>query len=183
MLSCSVALPGLYPFVAQYQGLDAPGYIRPGLRPLERVSITAKTSRWLQKRDTFQEEDTLKKRPVSLLRQSPATQKSATIMADSDPGTPEEHRAELDSVPGLTIREWMALVISCTAPWVLHFAVGWWAALLAIPCSFLLYDFVFRREGICMGIPFMLPLASSMVLLLMEVAIFLRWILRTPDIQ
>ena len=71
---------------------------------------------------------------------------------------------------------WSLIAFGVVAPWLLHFAVAWWAAWLAIVVFVVLYDRLFVPEGsICMGIPFMLPLGATMMLLLVQATQLLKW--------
>lgn len=73
---------------------------------------------------------------------------------------------------------WCVIGLCTLGPWILHFGVAWWAALAAIPCAFLLYDRLFVPRGsICMGIPFLIPLASALGLSAFEILLLAKWIL------
>ena len=62
-------------------------------------------------------------------------------------------------------------------PWILHTTVGWWAGLLSIPVLFYIYEILFVPRGsMCMGIPFMGPLCSALMLLVLDSLLLLRWI-------
>ena len=64
-------------------------------------------------------------------------------------------------------------------PWLLHFTVGWWAGLLAIPVLFWIYDLLFVPRGsICMGIPFVVPLSSALALVVLDSLLLLRWLIQ-----
>lgn len=71
---------------------------------------------------------------------------------------------------------WLLIALGVAAPWFLHFTVAWWAAFLAMLAFMVVYNWFFVPEGsICMGIPFMLPFATSLVLLLLQSVLLLRW--------
>lgn len=71
-----------------------------------------------------------------------------------------------------------AVVGACTvAPWVAHFVVGWWSGPLVWFALVALYDKLFVPKGsICMGIPFMFPLGSFVLLLLFNLINLLGWL-------
>ena len=65
-------------------------------------------------------------------------------------------------------------------PWVLHFAVGWWAGLLAIPVFFWLYQLLLAPRGsICTGIPFVVPLGSALALVTVDSLLLLRRLIQS----
>jgi hypothetical protein len=72
------------------------------------------------------------------------------------------------------------VLLACTiVPWILHWAVGWWAGLLSIPLLFGLYDYLFVPKGsLCTGLTFGVPLGSAMALLLLDGGALFVWILR-----
>ncbi|MCH8147743.1 MAG: hypothetical protein IH987_07075 [Planctomycetes bacterium] len=72
---------------------------------------------------------------------------------------------------------WFVVVCCTVIPWVLHFFVGWWVALLSIPFLFCAYDRLFVPPGaLCMGIPFMIPLSSALALVTFQMAQLAKWI-------
>src|SRR5262245_40323045 len=72
---------------------------------------------------------------------------------------------------------WIGVTTCAVTPWVLQIAIGWWAGLLSIPLLFILYDFLFApRGGVCMGVPFMIPLGRSFALVAVNTAVFLKWV-------
>ncbi|PHS04401.1 MAG: hypothetical protein COA78_16665 [Blastopirellula sp.] len=76
-----------------------------------------------------------------------------------------------------SIYHWLYIGLSTVLPWVLYFYVGWWAALIAIPCGLVLYDYLYVPPGsLCLGMPFMIPLSSSMALIVFEVVAFAKWL-------
>ncbi len=71
----------------------------------------------------------------------------------------------------------VVLSAATCVPWLLHFSVGWWAGILAIPVLFSIYDALFVPRGsICMGIPFVIPMGSAVALLLCDCALLFRWV-------
>ena len=71
---------------------------------------------------------------------------------------------------------WSLIAFGVAAPWLLHFTVAWWAALIAMAVFVVLYDRLFVPEGsICMGIPFVLPLGASVLLLVVQAVLLLKW--------
>lgn len=76
----------------------------------------------------------------------------------------------------VSVVHWPLIAFGVVAPWALHFAVGWWAAIIAIVAFVLAYDLLFVPRGsICMGIPFMLPFGTSILLLLVQCVSLLKW--------
>ena len=62
-------------------------------------------------------------------------------------------------------------------PWLLHFTVSWWAGLISVPAMFFMYDVLFAPKGsLCMGIPFVLPLSSALVLLVFDCLLLVWWV-------
>jgi hypothetical protein len=86
--------------------------------------------------------------------------------------------------PRIPLREsvlFMLVLALCTfGPWTLHFAVAWWAGLIAIPVVFAIYSALFVPRGsICMGIPFVVPLGSALLFIAFEVVLFAVWVMAT----
>ena len=73
----------------------------------------------------------------------------------------------------------VALVAACTiVPWVMHFNVGWWAGILSWLALVAIYDKLFVAKGsLCMGIPFMFPLCSFMLLLGINLLSLVQWLM------
>jgi hypothetical protein len=69
---------------------------------------------------------------------------------------------------------------ACTIlPWVVHFTLSWWSALLVWYGLVALYDKLFVPKGsICMGIQFMIPLSSLVLLLAYDAMDFAKWLLK-----
>ena len=71
---------------------------------------------------------------------------------------------------------WSLIAFGVLAPWMLHFTVAWWAAILAMMAFMVVYNWLFVPDrSICMGIPFMLPFSTSLALLLLQAVLLLRW--------
>jgi len=71
---------------------------------------------------------------------------------------------------------WSLIAFGVIAPWLLHFTVAWWAAILAMMAFMVVYNWLFVPGGsICMGIPFMLPFSTSLILLFLQAVLLLRW--------
>ena len=76
----------------------------------------------------------------------------------------------------VSMLHWSLVGFGVAAPWLLHFTVGWWAAILAMIAFLVVYNWLFVPDGsICMGIPFMLPFATSLALLALQWILLLRW--------
>ena len=70
------------------------------------------------------------------------------------------------------------IATSMTVPWLLHFAAGWWAGILSWIGLIAIYDRVLvGRDSLCMGIPFMLPLCSFMMLLGVNFLNLVQWLM------
>lgn len=73
---------------------------------------------------------------------------------------------------------WLVLGGCTIFPWVAHFTVGWWAGLAVWFGLVALYDRLFVPKGsVCMGIPFVAPLVSLLLLLAYDALMLLRWLL------
>lgn len=72
---------------------------------------------------------------------------------------------------------WSVVAAATLVPWVVGFTIHWWVGLAAFGLLFVLYDTLFVPRGaICMGIPFMFPLSSSMMYLGWGAALLIRWL-------
>jgi hypothetical protein len=72
---------------------------------------------------------------------------------------------------------WFVLAACVVLPWVMHFAVGWWAAFPTFFTLVMVYDRLFVPKGsLCMGIPFGLAMGSFLALLLLDVLSLLNWL-------
>ena len=84
----------------------------------------------------------------------------------------DEHREPL----WVATIHWSFIAFGVIAPWLLHFTVAWWSAWLAIVVFVVLYDRLFVPEGsICMGIPFVIPLGTTMLLLFVQAIHLVKW--------
>jgi len=84
----------------------------------------------------------------------------------------DQHREPL----WVSILHWSLITLGVVAPWLLHFTVAWWAAWIAVAFFLVAYNRLFVPEGsLCMGIPFVLPLGASMLLLLVQGLQLLKW--------
>ena len=73
---------------------------------------------------------------------------------------------------------WLLIAFGVGGPWLIHFMFAWWAAILAIIAFLVVYKFLFVPRGsICMGIPFMLPFATSSLLLCVQTVDLVKWCL------
>ena len=62
-------------------------------------------------------------------------------------------------------------------PLLAHALVVWWLGLLLGFGSLMIYDKLFVAPGaLCMGIPFMFPMAALHIMIIVDLARFCRWI-------
>jgi hypothetical protein len=89
-----------------------------------------------------------------------------------------EQTDDTDSPPPIAIVVFIAVIAACTIiPWIVHFLVGWWAGILAWLGLVAIYDKLFVPKGsLCMGMHFMFPLCSFMLLLGFNILNLVRWI-------
>ena len=88
-----------------------------------------------------------------------------------------EQTDEHEEIPLSAIVMFVALLSACAVvPWILHFTVGWWAGILSWIGLVTLYDMLFVPKGsLCMGIPFLIPMGSFLLLLLHNLVDLTRW--------
>jgi hypothetical protein len=72
---------------------------------------------------------------------------------------------------------WTVVAGATCAPWVLGWSVHWWVGLVALGLFLWLYDRMFVPPGaMCMGIPFMVPLAGGLAYLGWGILLLAVWL-------
>jgi len=84
-----------------------------------------------------------------------------------------------ESPPLLATILFVILIAAATIiPWLLHSTLGWWAGIPAWLALVSIYDKLFVSKGsLCMGIPFVFPLSSFVLLIGLNLVKLTRWLI------
>jgi hypothetical protein len=72
---------------------------------------------------------------------------------------------------------WTVVVGATGVPWMLGWVINWWLGLVVLALLCWLYDRLFvSPDALCMGIPFMVPMASGLAYVGWGGVLLVRWL-------